>query len=117
MSVRHLPTKAHPDADGNPVSAEDWLGNRFAIGDAVIYCVGYGSNGGLMAVGRVTGMRFGTQGRQATPPVEVQVLTHGTPRDWIGRSSKRTRPGWINSFNVTAVTGIELAAQEALMLA
>ena len=81
--------------DGVCVAATDWRGNRFSVGDMVMYCVGAG-RGQMMAEGRVLQIR---PGKYTT--IEVQVLTERTSGAW--NNGKRTRPAWVNPMNITAL--------------
>lgn len=109
------------------LSAEDWLGNRFAIGDTVMYCIGAG-HGQMMALGVVQQIRAIERQRlrswewQDEPngykrrinevwdnywDAEVQVLTTRTSGSYGNK--QRTRPAWVNPMNITAVKGVQLA--------
>jgi hypothetical protein len=116
-----FPNKAALDQDESVVAATDWLGNRFKIGDVVMYCISAG-RGQMMAFGRVQKMRFpefdvGQHWDNATMAytpldtserqVEVQVLTESTSGNW--NNEKRTRASWVNPMNITAVIGMEKA--------
>lgn len=120
------PSNPQFDAGGNPVSAEDWLGNRFSIGDQVMYCIGAG-RGQMMAIGTVQALRVKESSKLQrvdnpapqssawrdrflfvdAPPdkwvVEVQVLTERTSSHW--GNGQRSRPAWVNEMNITAITG------------
>jgi hypothetical protein len=50
------------DSDGNCLSAVDWLGHRFWVGDQVVYCM----NGPVMGVGIVVRLRSEHQERSRT---------------------------------------------------
>ncbi|GGN40270.1 hypothetical protein FHR83_007072 [Actinoplanes campanulatus] len=122
------PSSPEYDENGAPVSAVDWLGNRFRVGERVIYCIGAG-RGQQMAVGEVKQIkveqRIGRRAREAepgedadfiadwlTPPrpmvryeepyevITVQVLTERAS-GWSG--SKRSKPAWVNPMNITAL--------------
>src|SRR4051812_46380328 len=93
------------------VSAVDWLGKRFHIGDKVLYCIGTGGRRQCMAVGVVKAIRARqiheynhagtTQARlPAVWEIEVQVLTERTSR--VG-NNKSSRPAWVNPRNITAL--------------
>ena len=82
--------------DGVCVAATDWRGNRFCVGDMVMYCIGAG-RGQMMAEGRVLQIRTNT----SYPEIEIQVLTERTSGLW--NNEKRTRPAWVNPMNITAV--------------
>ncbi len=117
------------------LSAVDWLGNRFRVGDTVLYCVAAG-RGQMMAVGVVRALkahhRTRTESRPAEPgetptrvylspvtgeefrsvhwtvpyhEITVQVLTTRTSGAWDNK--QRTRPAWVNPMNITAVAGLE----------
>lgn len=99
-------------------SAQDWRGNRFAVGDVVMYCIGAG-RGQMMAVGEVLEIKGERKTRQTwtgerdadgraiyTEPVPywditVKVLTHQTSGSWD--NGKRTRPAWVNPMNITSI--------------
>lgn len=96
------------------LSAVDWLGNRFHVGDTVMYCIGAG-RGQMMALGTVQAMRaqecqelvsWDWEGNKRVNEVrrdywnvEVQVLTERTSGSWD--NEKRTRPAWVNPMNIT----------------
>lgn len=128
---QYYPSEVALDGDGNPISAEDWLGNRFGVGDLVMYCISAG-RGQMMAIGRVKALRIRENSKtqrvysdeweddlhrrkkswmedvpQHLWVVEVQVLTDRTSGYW--GNERRTRPAWVNEMNITAVTGIERA--------
>lgn len=97
--------------DGEIVSAVDWLGNRFSVGEYVIYAVGAG-RGQLMAYGKVlkiigekkTLWDHEKMEHYEGEAISVQVLTEQTSSDWGGEwSGKRKRPAMINPLNVTAL--------------
>lgn len=113
MSYRQIPCRPHPDENGRVTSAEDWLGNRFGIGDPVVYCT-TASTGGMMAVGTVEEIRLGEQGRRTFPPVEVKIRTHASASSRLRDSGRRSKPGWITSSNVTAIAGLEVAAAKKI---
>lgn len=88
--------KRNPEYEGNTcVSATDWLGNRFRVGEMVMYCVGAG-RGQLMAIGRVLQIQI-----DAYDNIKVQVLTEKTSGRW--NNTQRTRPAWVNPMNITAI--------------
>lgn len=92
------------------VSAVDWLGNRFKLGDLVMYCIGAG-RGQMMALGRVQRIRahkqspyWDAEARKQVKDgwrweVEVQVLTERTSGRWGNEA--RTKPAWVNPMNIT----------------
>lgn len=97
------------DQDGNPVSAVDWLGNRFHVGDKVMYCIGAG-RGQMMAVGTLLKIEVAThvspiyrdgQLRREWEEVTCQVLTSRTSGQWNNKA--RTKPAWVNPMNITAL--------------
>lgn len=125
--MNSYPSEPEFDADGNVLSAEDWLGNRFAIGDPVMYCISAG-RGQMMAIGHVRALRIQESSKKERVPnpnppadqwdrfitvevpsrrwvVEVQVHTVRTSGRWS--NSRRTRPAWVNEMNITAINGIE----------
>lgn len=100
------------------LSAEDWLGHTFAVGDTVMYCIGDGGRGQQMAVGTVKQIRsrvyaigrwdygdpvdyknkkFVKTGEETL--VEVQVFTSKTSKS----NYKRTMPAWVTPENITAI--------------
>ena len=122
---------AHPELapEGHVVSAVDWRGNRFRIGDTVMYCIGAG-RGQMMALGTVVQIRSEEktrrEGRRAEPgetptrildwhdppvpwvdfdvpydDVTVQVLTETTSGRW--NNETRSKPAWVNPMNITAM--------------
>lgn len=110
--------------DGVP-GAIDWLGNRFEVGDLVMYCVGAG-RGQMMAVGRVTEVLVAERmARRSVPDpskagawivehytveeVRVQVLTERTSGSWD--NGKRSRPAWVNPMNITALPGMAIPCE------
>lgn len=135
---QQYPSEVELDADGEPVSAEDWLGNRFGVGDLVMYCISAG-RGQMMAIGRVQKLRVaGTSKKTRRLTEKAAALSYEErwklPRDeqwetvdvpqhlWVvevqvltdrtsGRWSneRRTRPAWVNEMNITAVKGMEEA--------
>lgn len=127
------PTAPELDAAGEVVAAKDWLGNRFAVGYSVMYCIGAG-RGQMMAIGRVLKIRNEVKHRTITheaaegeahtrvstwedPPrrwvdvevpyddVTVQVLTERTSGHW--GNGARSRPAWVNPMNVTALAVVK----------
>ena len=76
-------------------SAVDWLGNRFRVGEKVIYCIGAG-RGQMMAIGTVVKMRaenvkiYHDPKGQVRTDVTVQVLTEKSSGHW--GDERRTRP-------------------------
>jgi hypothetical protein len=100
------------------LSAVDWLGHRFAVGDTVLYCIGAG-RGQMMALGTVKQIRAqkhmqyerDERGWAVIPRVElgyefseiqVQVLTERTSGSYD--NTARTKPAWVNPMNITHVT-------------
>lgn len=102
------------------LSAIDWLGHQFRVGDNVMYCIGAG-RGQMMAIGEVKAIRATEKQElkswdwEAQPDgrskcvnevwedywdIEVQVLTTKTSGAWD--NTKRTRPAWVNPMNITA---------------
>ena len=94
MNYPHSPEY---DEEGNIVSAIDWLGNRFYIGERVLYCISAG-RGQQMAIGVVQEIvnnydySYGEQ-------LEVRILTEKSVYD----SKVRTRPAWVNQNNITSM--------------
>ncbi len=129
---RH-PSRPEFDAAGTCLSAVDWLGNRFRVGDTVMYCVGAG-RGQMMALGVIQQIRSESRMNRYFRPAEegetptrvylspvtgeefrsvayevpydditVQVLTTRTSGSYDNK--QRTRPAWVNPMNITAVAG------------
>ena|SRR5688572_21249110 len=128
----HAPTDPHVnpnDPKGTCYSARDWLGNRFHVGETVLYCIGAG-RGQMMALGEVLQisakakvardgvwvtenddydrswdhqgvMRYIKYVEKPYIEVTVQVRTHKTSGAWDNKS--RTRPAWVNPMNITAI--------------
>lgn len=110
------------------LSAVDWLGNTFKLGDKVIYCIGAG-RGQMMAIGTVRQIRAKDvqyrdwsqsalddktgQSRETVvktrTEIEVQVLTEKTSGHWGNR--ERTKPAWVNPMNVTSLENIAESAR------
>lgn len=100
------------DDNGECISAVDWLGNRFWVGDTVMYCIGAG-RGQVMAVGKVvsfkvehyersrTGRTVGgvDEYRSAWDKINVRVLTEKTSGMWNNKA--RTKPVEVNAINIT----------------
>lgn len=94
------------------LSAVDWLGNRFKVGDQVLYCIAAG-RGQMMALGEVRAIRAWENMRKdwdretreyiAGFEVEVQVVTQRTSGSW--NNKQRTRPAWVNPMNITSMAG------------
>lgn len=121
-----------PEFEGNRcVSAVDWLGNRFTVGDQVMYCISAG-RGQMMAIGEVIQIKHEIQERKrridttSDDPdaiyyaatewypelyykwelvphdvVTVQVRTLKTSGRWD--NEKRSKPAWVNPMNITAL--------------
>ena len=108
--MRH-PSDPIRGPDGEVVSAVDWLGNRFSVGERVLYCVGAG-RGQLMAYGNVLKIFADKQVlwdhdkrcHYDGEAVRVQVLTERTSSDWGEEwSGRRSRPAMVNPLNITAL--------------
>lgn len=97
------PDQPEFNGDGVIVSAVDWLGNRFRIGDQVLYCITQGS-GGLMAYGTV--VEIADAGHARFDMLTVKVRTLGTASEWKHRAGERRHATWVNAYNVTAVPGM-----------
>lgn len=139
MEFTQHPSEPELADDGTCLSAVDWLGNRFRVGDTVMYCVAAG-RGQMMAYGVVQAIkahpRTRREGRNAAPgetptrmlkwhdppiawiewevpyhEITVRVLTSRTSGHWDNK--QRTRPAWVNPMNVTAVAGLEQAVKGA----
>lgn len=104
------------------ISAVDWLGHTFKVGDKVMYCISAG-RGQMMAIGEVKQIRARQEpryrwenhpdpeqtGRQRVltghvDVVEVQVLTERTSGGW--NNKERTKPAWVNPMNITSLANI-----------
>lgn len=92
--MTNWPSDPEFDPDGTCFAARDWLGNRFVVGERVMYCVGAG-RGQLMAIGKV--LKIVPEGRG----IKVQVLTERTSGAW--GNGARSRSAWVNPLNVTAL--------------
>jgi hypothetical protein len=96
------------------LTAVDWLGARFGVGERVMYCIGAG-HGQMMAVGTVVAMRalevnddFDRETRTWRGKrwdVEVRVLTEKTSGHWGNRA--RSKPAWVNPMNITSLRAFE----------
>lgn len=121
--------------NGEVVSAVDWLGNRFQVGDKVMYCISAG-RGQMMAIGEViqikNEVKQSRRSREAEPgeepdtqytalngthyrsvyvytpydDVTVQVRTLKTSGRW--NHEARTKPAWVNPMNITAIKPVEV---------
>lgn len=114
------------------ISAVDWLGNRFLVGDKVIYCISAG-RGQLMAIGEVIAItveRYMKRTEVEAEPdepdalnrpwlepdrwfriikvpsdeVKVQVRTLKTSGKWD--NAERKKPAWVNPQNITALQAV-----------
>ncbi len=93
------------------LSAVDWLGHTFKVGERVMYCIGAG-RGQMMALGTVQqirakpGKHWDLETRRYVEEgvfdVEVQVLTEKTSGHWGNK--ERSKPAWVNPMNITAIT-------------
>lgn len=121
------------DANGVCISAADWLGERFAVGEDVIYCIGAG-RGQMMAIGRVLQikaepmqndryrdpypgeeptrhvMHWVNSARVPIPVVDLHEPYHDITVQVLTRKAsghwnnrERTRPAWVNPMNITAL--------------
>lgn len=138
MSEQYYPSEGEFDNDGKVVSAEDWLGNRFRVGDLVMYCISAG-RGQMMAVGKVVAMRvlagqetmsvlndkyvpdnsnynMDSNGNKRwvfieRPKHERQIEVQVLTERTSGRwgNERRSRPAWVNPMNITSVNGFESA--------
>lgn len=126
--TRH-PSKPESDANGKCIAALDWRGNRFAVGDKVLYCISAGRSQ-LMAVGIVVQIKAAVAYRNVHQPcdaddpeaetgrdgscyrrisvpydeVTVQVRTLKTSGRWD--NTERSKPAWVNPANITAITPV-----------
>lgn len=106
MYAEPYPINAVVNAHGEITSAQDWLGNRFSVGDKVIYCVARVPRSGKMALGRVTKIRRAPEpqgGYHVGEGIEVQIKT---VRTTVGAPAGFS-PQWIVPSNVTALSGLE----------
>lgn len=125
-----------PEFEGNRcVSAVDWLGNRFRVGEQVMYCIGAG-RGQMMAIGEVIQIKHEVRQhrsyRDAEPGEEPDWggWTDTRGHTWPARMSvytdydyvtvqvrtlktsghwgneERTRPAWVNPMNITALSAV-----------
>lgn len=130
MSTNRHPSRPEYDNDGTVIAATDWRGNRFAVGDTVLYCISAG-RGQMMAEGVVVQIqserrvhrvrRLARDGETATysftlssgglwegveeetffDDVTVQVHTKATSGRWDNQA--RSKPAWVNPMNITAI--------------
>lgn len=124
---KQAPHSAEFDAHGNCVSAVDWLGNRFHVGEKVMYCISAG-RGQMMAFGEVLKIQAPVKLRNtrvecdpddpdAIPypndqtrfykkivvpyeDIKVQIRTLKTSGRWD--NDERSKPAWVNPMNITA---------------
>jgi|ERR1044072_3788263 len=125
-----------PEYDGDTVvSAVDWLGNRFAVGDTVMYCISAG-RGQMMALGEVVQIqnevRQTRELRDPEPGEEPDWIPYARPglepgpgkvSVWVPwdlvtvqvrtlktsghwNNEKRTKPAWVNPMNITALKSV-----------
>jgi len=135
----HHPSDPGYAEDGTTViSAVDWLGNRFYVGDTVLYCVAAG-RGQMMATGVVkiircvskTRTRTRRAGPGETPTRWTEPANHCDPLiGWVDEvvpwddltvqvltthtsggwnHGQRQRPAWVNPMNITSARGLETA--------
>lgn len=107
MTAPQHPSLPELDQDGTVLAATDWLGNRFAVGELVLYCVKDGQ-GQMMALGRVLKIKTETKYDYFSNPFElvsVQVLTAKTSGQ--SNNTTRTKPAWVNPLNITAIKGLD----------
>lgn len=125
-----------PGYDGNKVvSAVDWRGNTFRVGEEVLYCISAG-RGQMMAIGIVLAIKveqlFRSENVECdsddpdgqvrpwfdpdhyyktikTPydDITVQVRTLKTSGRWSNQ--ERTKPAWVNPMNITAITPVAVS--------
>ncbi len=126
---RH-PSNPEYGNDGAVLAATDWRGNRFKVGDTVLYCISAG-RGQMMAEGVVVQIRSQRRVNRVRRPardgetptysftlssgdvwegveeetfyddITVQVHTRATAGRWDNQA--RTKPAWVNSMNITAL--------------
>jgi hypothetical protein len=119
--------------NGKAVSAVDWLGNRFAIGDTVVYCISAG-RGQMMAIGEVVQIKVEQKFTRSQVPADaddpdavqyydsveyyrtvqhpydeitVQVRTLKTSGRWDNK--ERSKPAWVNPMNITSFRNVGTA--------
>jgi hypothetical protein len=127
------------EKNGKVVSAVDWLGHRFSVGERVMYCIsaGYGQ---MMAIGEVIQIvkevKQARSYREAEPGEEPEFPGYRAINGTVypGRMSvytdydditvqvktlktsghwnnrERTRPAWVNPMNITALNPAATAA-------
>ncbi len=130
---RHAPHSPDINEQGKCLSAVDWRGNRFHVGEEVMYCIGAG-RGQMMAIGVVLQIKVTQRHRNVSQPcdsddpdaftrqwfepgeyfkwvqvpfdeVTVQVRTLKTSGRWD--NEERTKPAWINPMNVTTMRSVD----------
>lgn len=136
--TRTTPHSPEFDANGKPVSAVDWLGNRFSVGDQVMYCISAG-RGQMMAIGEViqikSEVRQNRSYRKAEPGEEPDLAEWASLTGMVhpGRVSvftdyddvtvqvrtlktsghwdngERSKPAWVNPMNITALPAVGVA--------
>ncbi len=129
--ARLTPSQPEYGQDGEPVSAVDWLGNRFHLGDRVIYCIG-ADRGQMMALGTVAQIklkhmvcRYYSPATADTPAavyipfsdtwqtwhglpyLQVHVKVHTEKTSGRRDDTKRRRTAWVNAMNITALPVVE----------
>jgi hypothetical protein len=104
------PNEPEFGSHGEVLSAVDWLGQRFGLGDVVIYCIAAGK-GQMLALGRVVDFEYIPEQRNAMRPawvraaeLYVRVLTERTSGRW--NNVERSAPAWVNPMNVTLAKGV-----------
>ncbi len=107
---RRHPSSPEFDEHGMCVSAVDWLGNRFRVGDPVLYTIN-GDGTREIALGKVIYIAVAQRVDWTGLPydeVTVQVLTAGTAAPYDANA--RTKPAWPRATNITAVAGLDAVA-------
>lgn len=128
--LQHHPSEPVRDDSGEILSAQDWLGNRFHVGEQVLYCVATGSTGCAMAIGIVVRIVSDTKtrydyrparddetpdfvNRYSNPPTnwmtievaydDMRVMVRTLRTSASFDNGKRTRNSWVTAMNITAL--------------
>lgn len=104
IEFRRHPHSPERDSDGTIVSAVDWLGNRFHIGDRVVYCIGAG-RGQLMALGDVVKIKE-QELYHGTSNTEIKVMVHTRATSGTWDYEERRAATWVNSINITSLNNL-----------
>lgn len=136
--TRTIPHSPEFDANGKPISAVDWLGNRFAVGDTVLYCISAG-RGQMMAIGEVLqinndvkqhrsyreaepgeepdwggwidrlGQQWPARMSVYTPYDDITVQVRTLKTSGSWNNRERSRPAWVNPMNIIALPAVGVA--------